>query len=96
MSCCGEKRELKVSQVSKGVFDFIMSKVRGIIMDIKELNDQDIARLEKLPKYRELGVDPFGKAYKISHHSDEIRKLCNKKSSAQLEKMNLVVTMKRI
>ena len=54
-----------------------MSKVRGIIMDIKELNDQDIARLEKLPKYRELGVDPFGKAYKISHHSDEIRKLCN-------------------
>lgn len=70
-----------------------MSKVRGIIMDIKELNDQDIARLEKLPKYRELGVDPFGKAYKISHHSDEIRKLCNKKSSAQLEKMNLVVTI---
>ena len=62
-------------------------------MDIKELNDQDIARLEKLPKYRELGVDPFGKAYKISHHSDEIRKLCNKKSSAQLEKMNLVVTI---
>ena len=45
------------------------------------LNDQEQARREKLDKYRELGVDPFGKAYKVTHHVFDIRKLCAKKSS---------------
>ena len=58
-----------------------------------ELNDQEQFRREKLDKYRELGVDPFGQAYKVSHHVDEIRNLCEKKSDRALEKMNLVVSV---
>ena len=57
------------------------------------LNDQEQARRDKLDKYRALGVDPFGKAYKVSHHVSEIRKLCNKKSEKALTRMNLVVSV---
>ena len=49
-------------------------------MNINELNDQELNRLEKLEKYRALGIDPFGQAYKVSHSIKEIRALCNKKS----------------
>ena len=62
-------------------------------MEIKELNDQEQFRREKLAKYKELGVDPFGKAYKVSHHVSDIRKLCEKKSAARLDKMNLIVSI---
>ena len=57
------------------------------------LNDQEQARREKLDKYRELGVDPFGKAYKVSHHVKDIRALCSKKTSKSLDKMNLIVSV---
>ena len=63
-------------------------------MDNKQvLNDQEQARREKLPKYVALGVDPFGKAYKVTHHVSDIRKACNKKSSNALDKMNLIVSV---
>ena len=63
-------------------------------MDNKQvLNDQEQVRREKLDKYRELGVDPFGKAYKVTHHVKDIRKLCEKKSAASLDKMNLIVSV---
>ena len=58
-----------------------------------ELNDQEQARREKLPKYKAFGVDPFGQAYKVTHHVSDIRKLCEKKSDKALEKMNLVVSI---
>ena len=57
------------------------------------LNDQEQARREKLPKYIALGVDPFGKAYKVTHHVSDIRKACAKKSSKALDRMNLVVSV---
>lgn len=57
------------------------------------LNDQEQARRDKLPKYKELGVDPFGKAYKVTHHVSDIRKLCKGKSSKGLDRMNLVVSV---
>ena len=62
-------------------------------MDVKELNDQELARREKLPKYVEMGVDPFGKAYKVSHHVSDIRAICGKKSAKALERLNLVVSV---
>ena len=40
------------------------------------LNDQEQARRNKLEKYRELGVDPFGKAYKVTHHVSDISSGC--------------------
>lgn len=62
-------------------------------MEMKELNDQEQVRREKLAKYAELGIDPFGKAYKVSHHVSDIRAICGKKSQAALEKLNLVVSV---
>lgn len=63
-------------------------------MENKELlNDQEIVRREKLAKYIELGIDPFGHAYKVSHHVSDIRELCNKKSPRAIEKMQLVVSV---
>lgn len=63
-------------------------------MDNKQvLNDQEQARRDKLPKYKELKVDPFGSAYKVTHHVSDIRALCNKKSSKALDRMNLVVSV---
>ena len=63
-------------------------------MDNKvNLNDQEQARREKLPKYKALGVDPFGSAYKVTHHVSEIRALCNKKSSKALDRMKLMVSV---
>ena len=62
-------------------------------MNMKELNDQEINRLEKLKKYQELGIDPFGQAYKVSHSIAEIRALCGKKSEKALAKLNLEVSV---
>ena len=42
-------------------------------MNINELNDQELFRLEKIKKYQELGIDPFGQAYNVSHSIEEIR-----------------------
>lgn len=62
-------------------------------MDNKiELNDQEIARREKLPKYEAAGLDPYGKAYKVTHHASDIREACKKKNAKQLEKMHLTVS----
>ena len=57
------------------------------------LNDQEIVRREKLEKYRQLGVDPFGKAYKVSHHVSDIRKQCEKKSGESLQRLGLMVSV---
>ncbi len=62
-------------------------------MNINELNDQELNRLEKLKKYQELGIDPYGQAYKVSHSIEEIRKLCAKKDAPKLEKLDLHVSI---
>jgi len=62
-------------------------------MDNNQLNDQERARREKLVKYQEKGLDPFGKAYKVTHSILEIRNLTNKKSSRALDKMELFVSV---
>ena len=58
-----------------------------------ELTDQEQFRREKLAKYKEMGVEPFGQAYKVTHHVSDIRALCEKKSDRALEKMNLEVSV---
>ncbi|MCD8209485.1 MAG: lysine--tRNA ligase [Coprobacillus sp.] len=64
-------------------------------MDEKEenLNDQEVVRREKLQKYVDLGVDPFGHKYKVTHHSEDIRKLCKGKSATAIEKLNQKVSV---
>ena len=58
------------------------------------LNDQEQFRREKLDKYRELGIDPFGQAYKVSHSIKDIRAICSKKkTAAALDRLNLQVSV---
>lgn len=58
-------------------------------MENKELNDQELARREKLTKYS----NPYGSKYNVTHHIDEIRLLCNKKSQKGLDRMKLFVSV---
>lgn len=62
-------------------------------MEEKELNDQEIIRREKLNKYVELGVDPFGHKYKVTHSASEIREILKNKTPAQIEKKHLEVSI---
>ncbi len=62
-------------------------------MEVRELNDQEQARRDKLAKYQELGIDPFGQKYKVTHHVCDIRKLCEGKTSEKLDKMQLMVSV---
>ena len=57
------------------------------------LNDQEQVRREKLAKYKELGLDAYGQAYDVSHHVNEIRKLCEGKTSEELDALNLEVSV---
>ena len=57
------------------------------------LNDQELARREKLSKYVELGVDPYGQRYEVTHHVDEIRELCKDKDNTAVDELNLHVSV---
>jgi len=57
------------------------------------LNDQDLARLEKLAKYKEMGVDAYGKAFDVTHHVDEIREAVKEKTAEEVDALNLFVTV---
>ena len=59
----------------------------------QNLNDQEIARREKLEKYAAFHVDPFGKAFKVSHSVKQIRDLYTKKSPVALERIKPIVTV---
>lgn len=51
----------------------------------EQLNDQEQARREKLAKYEELGVDPFGKRYDWKDQIRDIRKKYGSLSAEELE-----------
>ncbi|MCQ2792049.1 MAG: lysine--tRNA ligase [Bacilli bacterium] len=57
------------------------------------LTDQEKVRREKLPKYHELGVDPFGHKFIRSHLIKEARALAEGKDNAKLEQENIIVTL---
>ena len=61
--------------------------------NVQNLNDQELARREKLKKYESFRVDPFGKSFKVSHHSQDIRNEFSKKSDKYLEKHKPYVTI---
>ncbi len=64
-------------------------------MEEKELvlNDQEIARRNKLEKYKELGIDPFGKAFKVTHHAQDIRDICKGRSALGIKRLHLNVSI---
>lgn len=49
---------------------------------MENLSEQEIVRRNKLDKYRELGLDPFGQKYDVKNHSQEIKDLANKEVQA--------------
>ncbi len=59
----------------------------------KELNDQQIARRQKMEALRQQGIDPFGKAFERSHRSGMIRKEYGEKSAEELEQLNQEVSV---
>jgi len=61
-------------------------------MENKNLNDQELIRREKIEKLKERGIDPFGHAYKVSHHAEDIRKLCARKGQKAIDKLDLHVS----
>ncbi|MGM9874011.1 MAG: lysine--tRNA ligase [Bacilli bacterium] len=62
-------------------------------MEEKELNDQELIRREKLNKYVEMGIDPYGHKYKVTMSCKEIRDALKNKTPAQIEKKHLVVSI---
>ena len=53
---------------------------------MENLNDQELARREKLGKYKAFRVDPFGHAFKVSENSKGLKEKYSKKSNASLER----------
>ncbi len=61
-------------------------------MEIK-LTDQEIARRDKLAKYRALGVDPFGKKFTRSDNAKSLHEKCDKLTDEELNEQNIVATI---
>ncbi|MBR6071592.1 MAG: lysine--tRNA ligase [Acholeplasmatales bacterium] len=45
---------------------------------MENLSEQEIVRRNKLEKYKELGIDPFGQRYDVKNHSQQVKDLANK------------------
>ena len=57
----------------------------------ERLNDQEQARFDKLAKYRELGVEPFGKRYDFTHSIRDIRAEYGELTAEELSEKHIVV-----
>ena len=57
------------------------------------LNDQELARREKLKKYSSFRVDPFGRSFKVTHSVKDVRAAYEKKSANSLERNKPYVTV---
>ena len=40
---------------------------------MEKLSEQEIIRRDKLAKYKELGIDPFGQKFDVTGHSVDIK-----------------------
>ena len=55
----------------------------------EKLTDQELARRAKLPKYKELGVDPFGTRYEWKDQIRDIRAKYGELSAEELTEKNI-------
>ena len=53
--------------------------------------EQELVRIGKLEQLKELGIDPFGQKYDVTHHSVEIKKQFKGKTHEELEEENNIV-----
>ena len=57
----------------------------------RQLNDQQLARRDKMNKLIEMGINPFGNAYKRTHLTKQIIDSYQHLDKEQLEKENITV-----
>src|SRR5574344_780321 len=62
-------------------------------MEEKQLNDQEQFRREKLAKYKEMGVDPFGSKFEVKEHIEDVRAHLAGKTNEELEQMQYYTTV---
>lgn len=55
--------------------------------------EQELVRIAKLEKYRELGIDPFGQAYNVTCKSQDIKNKYKQYTHEELEAMNVEVSV---
>ena len=47
--------------------------------------EQELVRREKAKKLQELGIDPFGQKFDVTHKSNEVKELAKDKTNEDLE-----------
>jgi len=60
---------------------------------MREFTEQELVRREKLTKFKELGIDPFGHKYDVSDFSSEIKEKFADKTHEELEVLNEEVSV---
>lgn len=60
---------------------------------MENLTEQEIVRRNKLEKYKELGIDPFGQAYDVKNKSTEIKEKYKGHTEEELQQMNVNVSV---
>lgn len=58
-----------------------------------ELNEQELIRREKIKKYVEKGIDPFGGKFLVTAHSRDVKEFGTGKTHEQLETLNKTVAI---
>ena len=54
----------------------------------EHLGEQELVRREKLQELRDMGIDPFGKAFKRTHHSKELLEKFENSTKEELNEVN--------
>ncbi len=57
----------------------------------QELNDQQIARRDKLTRLKEMGIEPFGRAFERTSNTQEIKSKFSEHDKEQLNELNINV-----
>ncbi len=60
---------------------------------MEKRSEQELVRIAKLEKYRELGIDPFGQAYNVTCKSQDIKNKYKQYTHEELEAMNVEVSV---
>lgn len=59
----------------------------------QNLTEQELVRREKLAALKAKGVDPFGDAFTLTHHSQQIFDVYGEKTKEELTELNVTVTI---
>lgn len=60
---------------------------------MEKLSEQEIIRREKLAKYKELGIDPFGQKFDVTGHSTDIKATYKDMTHEELEEKQIKVSV---